>query len=135
MRIGYHRVPSLVLVVLCLVAALPGAAESATACQEQQPQPMTIAVTSPRPLADAIKTLERRHGVVITYEDAPNLSPDLIRDVTEEILALDADPDGTYHFQLSTLYRRLGKRKTKSGSHKRRGARGGGGRGTQSRRE
>ena len=77
MRIGYHRVPSPVLVVLCLVAAVPGAADSVTAFQdpeqEQQPQPLTIAVKSGRPLADAIKTLERRHGFDSTAGDCAAL--------------------------------------------------------------
>ncbi len=39
----------------------------------------------PRPLADVVRTLERRHGIVITYEDPPYLHDSQRADVTDAI--------------------------------------------------
>lgn len=45
----------------------------------------TIHVQDGRPLAKVIRTLEQRHGVVITYEEAPYLHEDQIADVTAAV--------------------------------------------------
>jgi hypothetical protein len=45
----------------------------------------TIGVDDPRPLAKAIRTLEDRHGIVITYEDPPYVHQSQIADVTDSV--------------------------------------------------
>ncbi len=45
----------------------------------------TISVDDPRPLARAIRTLQDRHGAVITYEDPPYVHHSQIADVTDAV--------------------------------------------------
>ena len=45
----------------------------------------TISVDDPRPLAKAIRTLEDRHGITVTYEDPPYLHQSQIADVTDSV--------------------------------------------------
>ena len=52
---------------------------------EQSEQAIELAVDDPRPLAAAAIELEKRHGGVITYEDAPFLSPGDVVDVTSAV--------------------------------------------------
>jgi hypothetical protein len=45
----------------------------------------TISVDSARPLARTVRTLEDRHGVLITYEDPPYVHDSQIADVTDAV--------------------------------------------------
>jgi hypothetical protein len=62
-----------------------------TAAQQAE-QRLTISVHDPRPLAEAVRTLEKRHGWIITYEDPPYVHPDDIADVTATVRK-DYTPD------------------------------------------
>lgn len=46
---------------------------------------LIISAFDPRPLAKAVRTLEDRHGVVITYEDPPYVHHSQIADVTDAV--------------------------------------------------
>lgn len=68
--------------MLCVTAVVATGGDPTRA---EQNAPLTVAVNSPRPLADAVRVLERRHGVVITYEDPTYEDDSQTRDITDEI--------------------------------------------------
>lgn len=66
----------LATLVVTAMGALPGV------MARQEPDADVISVESGRPLADVARTLQQRHGVVITYEDPPYLDPSQLKDIT-----------------------------------------------------
>jgi hypothetical protein len=81
MRITERSSLKPVLIALSLMVSGAGAASGVLQSGTQQ----TIVVDSGRPLADAVETLQKRLGVVITYEDPPYLHASQLRDATSEV--------------------------------------------------
>ncbi len=75
--------PLLVLVIAASLLIVSGASATGRVTKGETSEE-TIAVRSPRPLADVVKALQERLGVVITYEDPPYLHSSQIRDATAE---------------------------------------------------
>lgn len=65
--------------------AVSAAATTEPTADSETEQVVRISVSSGRPLAEAIRTLEKRYGWVITYEDPPYVHSSEIADVTREV--------------------------------------------------
>ena len=69
------------IVVVAVVACLVNAVDA----NGQSTAHKGIRVDEARPLAAVLQELERRHGVVITYEEPPYVNADQIEDVTAKV--------------------------------------------------
>jgi hypothetical protein len=67
---------------LGVVAGLSPAARPAAGPAQGQPRELHVDVTDPRPVAAAIREIERHFGRVVTYEDISYVAPSDIVDVT-----------------------------------------------------